>query len=99
LRKQADGLYEVELPYLAGGYGLLGELEHVGALGVVSTATAFVGWELVVGVDLALEALEEGFAGRAGACAAVVGACPGDFGGYPLVDVLRHVASPPLAGY
>lgn len=36
--------------------GSLGEAEHVGALGA---AAAFVGSQLAVGVDLALEALQE----------------------------------------
>jgi len=92
-------LWSFLLSCSAGSYGSLCELEHVGALGVFGAAAAFVGRQLVVWVYLAFEALEERFAGRARSGAAVVGAGPGDFGGYPLVDVLRHVASPPLAGY
>jgi hypothetical protein len=59
---------------------------------VFGAATAFFGRELAVGVYLAVEALEEGFAGWAGAGATVGGARPRDFGCYPCVDVLGHVA-------
>lgn len=69
----------------AGGYGSLGEAEHVGSLGADAGP---VGRELAVGADLALEALEELLARRAGAGPAVVGAAPQDFSRYPLVDVL-----------
>jgi hypothetical protein len=61
-----------------------------------ATAT-FIGWKFVVWVYLAFEALEEGFAGWAGSGVAVAGAGPGDLGRYPLVDVLRQVASLPVA--
>ena len=57
-------------------YASLGEAEHVGALGVLGAAAAFVGRELAVEVDLALEALEELLAGGAGAGGSVVGAAP-----------------------
>lgn len=56
--------------------GSLGEAEHVGALGVLGTAAAFVGWELAVGVGLVLEALEGLLARWAGAGASVFGAAP-----------------------
>ncbi len=59
---------------------------------MVSAASAFIGWELAIGVYLAFEASEERFAGRAGAGAVVCRACPGGFGGYPCVDVLTHGA-------
>jgi hypothetical protein len=39
--------------------GALAEAEHVGAKGVLSTGSAFVGQELAVRVYLALEPLEE----------------------------------------
>jgi hypothetical protein len=81
----------------------LGETQRVGALGVLGAAATFVVWQLVARVYLALEALEEGFAGWAGlgwagAGAAVTGASPGDLGCYLLVDVLRQVAPPPVGG-
>jgi hypothetical protein len=63
---------------------------------VFGTAAAFVDWQLVVGVYLAFEALEEGLAGWAGAGGAIARASPGDLGCYPLIDVLRQVASPPV---
>jgi hypothetical protein len=56
--------------------GPRGEAEHVGALGVFGAAAALVGRELAVWIDLALEALEELLAGRAGAGAPVFGAAP-----------------------
>jgi hypothetical protein len=63
---------------------------------VFGAAAAFFGRELAVGVDLALEALEELLAGRAGAGTAVVGAAPRDFSRDPLVDVLGcYGTSPP----
>jgi hypothetical protein len=81
---------------LAGGYGALGEAEHVGALGVLGAAAAFVRRELAVRVDLALEPLEELLAGCAGAGRSVVGAAPRDFSRDPLVDVLGcYETSPP----
>jgi hypothetical protein len=43
---------------------------------VLGTAAAFVGWELAVGVDLVLEALEGLLARWAGAGASVFGAAP-----------------------
>jgi hypothetical protein len=43
---------------------------------VVGAAAAFVGRELIVGVNLAFEALEEGFACWAGSGTAVAGASP-----------------------
>jgi hypothetical protein len=55
---------------------VFGEAEHVGALGVLGAAASLVWRELAVGVDLALEALEELLAGRAGAGASVFGATP-----------------------
>jgi hypothetical protein len=58
------------------GYGSFGEAEHVGALAVFGATAAFVGREHAVGVDLALEPLEELLAGRAGAGASVFGAAP-----------------------
>jgi hypothetical protein len=65
---------------------------------VFGAAGTFVGRELVVRVYLMFEELEEGFAGRSGAGTAVAGASPGNLGCYPLVDVLRQVASPPVGG-
>jgi hypothetical protein len=65
----------------------LGELEHVGALGVLGALAAFGGGELAVGVYLAFEAFEELVAAGLGAGAAVAGARPRDVGGDPLVDV------------
>jgi hypothetical protein len=79
----------------ASGRCHFGEAEHVGALGVFGTSAALVGRELVVGVDLALEALEELLAGRAGAGGSVVGAAPRDFSRDPLVDVLRGYGTLP----
>jgi hypothetical protein len=85
------------LAAVAGGYGPLGEAEHVGAQGVCGAAAAFVGREFVIGVNLFLEPLQEGLASRAGAGATVDGAAPRDFGRYSPVDVLGcDVASPPL---
>jgi hypothetical protein len=80
--------------------GPFGEAEHVGALGALGAA-AFVGRELAVGVDLALETVEELLAGWAGADALVFGAAPLDFGRYPLVDVLGGYGtlSPRLSHY
>jgi hypothetical protein len=84
----------------AGAHGSLGEAEHVGALGVLGAAAAFVGRELAVGVDLALESLEELLAGGAGAGGSVVGAAPRDLGRDPLVDVLGcYGTSPPPGCY
>ena len=54
----------------------LGEAEHVGALGVFGAAAAFAGRELAVGVDLALEPLEELLARWTGTGGSVVGAAP-----------------------
>lgn len=89
----------IALPaHVAGHHCSFSKAEHVGALGVFGAAAAFVGWQLVVRVNLSFEALEEGFAGWAGAGAAVAGASPGDLGCYPLVDVLGQVASPPVGG-
>jgi hypothetical protein len=56
--------------------GPLAETEHIGALGVLSAASAFIEWELAVRVYFALKTLEEGFAGWAGTGAAVGGARP-----------------------
>ena len=72
----------------AGGYGSLGQAEHVGTFRVFGAAVTFVGREGAVGVDLAFEALEKLLTGGAGAGASVGGAAPRDFGRYLSVDVL-----------
>jgi hypothetical protein len=60
----------------AGGDGALGEAEHVGAKGVLSTSASFGRREYAIGVDLALEAAKESFAGWPGAATAVSGPAP-----------------------
>lgn len=60
----------------SGGYGLLGEAEHVGAEDMLSAAVALVRRELAIWVDLCLEPLQEGLTGWPGAGAAVNGATP-----------------------
>jgi hypothetical protein len=64
------------LPCPAGGYGPLGELEHVGAFGVLGAFVALLGWQGAIWVYLRFESLEERFSGWAGARASVVGARP-----------------------
>ena len=80
------------LPCLAGSYGSLGEAEHVGAFRVFGAAVALVGRECAVGVNLSFEPAQKRLAGWAGARAAVVGAAPGDLGGYLPVDVFACYA-------
>jgi hypothetical protein len=75
--------------------GFLGQPKHVGAFGVFGAAV--VGWQGAVGVYFSFEAAEEGFAGGAGAGAAVGGPAPGDLGRDLAVEVLssygRHLPS------
>jgi hypothetical protein len=61
---------------LAGGYGSLGEAEHMRTQGVFGAAVALVGREFAIGVNLFLESLQEGLARWPGAGAAVDGATP-----------------------
>jgi hypothetical protein len=69
--------------------GALAEAEHVGAKGVLSTGSAFVGQEFAVRVYLAFEPLEERLTGRTGTGASV--GRSRDFCRDPCVDVLTHV--------
>src|SRR5579875_1906608 len=84
------GRHAPDSAHFAVSYSSFGQAEHVGALGVFGAAAAFLRREDAVGVDLALEAFQELLAGGSGAGGAVVGAAPGDLGGYALVDVLRR---------
>src|SRR5713101_3103824 len=67
---------------LAGGYGSLGETEHVSAFRVVGAASAFVGRQRAIRVNLALEALQELLARWPGAGTPVGRAAPRDLRRY-----------------
>jgi hypothetical protein len=54
----------------------LGEAEHVGVLGVLGAASALVGRQCAIRINLSLESLQELLSGWPGACASVVGAAP-----------------------
>ena len=56
---------------LAGGYGSLGETEHVGAFRVLGATSAFVGRQGAIRINLSLEALQELLARWPGAGAPV----------------------------
>jgi hypothetical protein len=61
---------------LTGGYGPLGEAEHVGTLRMFGATVAFVERELAVGVNLPLESLEKFLTRGPGSGASILGATP-----------------------
>jgi hypothetical protein len=64
------------LARLTRGHGPLGEAEHVGAHRVVGQASALVGWQFAIRVNLSFESAHERLASWASAGASVVRATP-----------------------